>query len=184
MCIVFPHMAPNMLTSCCQSVTRCLPHQALRVMRVYAKRQQMVNILVLRAIETDTSDTQAEWRLFLSVPLVIAQPCRDCRDVTCSLDVQQVWQMWCHQHGLFLVTLIPPKWSGDCCICTFILEHSLYTSVDVLRSEGKPVNCSLMFLKMPVVLLWSIYAVVRCKLECVSNNTHKSLRMKQWHLNM
>lgn len=55
---VFPHMAPNMLTSCCQSVTRYLLHDTVEVRWAYAtKQQQMVNILDPRAIVMDTSET-------------------------------------------------------------------------------------------------------------------------------
>ncbi|TNN78767.1 hypothetical protein EYF80_010937 [Liparis tanakae] len=59
---IFPHMAQNMLTSCCQPVTRYLLHQAVEVRRAYAtrpaKQQQMVNILDARGIVTDTSETR------------------------------------------------------------------------------------------------------------------------------
>lgn len=57
---VFPHMAQNMLTSCCQSVTSCLPHHTVEVTRAYAtrpaKQQQMVNILGPPAIVMDASE--------------------------------------------------------------------------------------------------------------------------------
>lgn len=92
---VFPHMALNMLTSCCQSVTSCLPHQTVEVMRAYAtrpaKQQQMVNILVPRAIVMDTSETWLSDSYFSAcVQLLCNQP--RIKKMTWRLDWQEVWQ--------------------------------------------------------------------------------------------
>lgn len=76
---IFLHMAPNMLTCCCQSVTRYLLHQTVEVMRAYAtrpaKQQQMVNILDPRAIVMDTSETRLSDSCFsVRVQLLCNQP--------------------------------------------------------------------------------------------------------------
>lgn len=70
---VFPHMAWNMLTSCCQSVTSCLPHQQQKWRGPTPHVQQnssrwRIFWVRARAIVTDTS----EWQLFLSMcPLTV-----------------------------------------------------------------------------------------------------------------
>lgn len=92
---VFPHMASNMLTSCCQSVTRCLLHHTVEVIWAYAarpaKQQQMVNILDPRAIVMDTSETRRSDSCFsVRVQLLCNQP--RTREVTWRVDWQEVWQ--------------------------------------------------------------------------------------------
>lgn len=92
---VFPHMARNMLTSCCQSVTSCLPHHTVEVTRAYAtrpaKQQQMVNILGPPAIVMDTSEAWLSDSCFsVCVHLLCSQP--RIRETTWRWDWQELWQ--------------------------------------------------------------------------------------------
>lgn len=91
----FPHMALNMVTSCCQSVTRCLLHQTVEVIWAYAtrpaKQQQMVNILDPRAIVMDTSETPLSDSCFSVRVLLLCNQSAN-RKMTWRMNWQEVWQ--------------------------------------------------------------------------------------------
>lgn len=92
---IFAHMAQNMLSCCCQSVTRCLLHQTVKVKRAYAtrpaKQQQMVNILDPRAIVMDTSKARLNDSCFsVRVQLLCSQPWIE--EITQRANWQEVWQ--------------------------------------------------------------------------------------------
>ena len=122
--IVFPHMAPNMLASCCQSVTRCLPHQSPRVTWACAarpaKQRQMAKTLGPRAIVTDnlrgsgcrTAVSQRALGYRASAPWLRR---RDPRGRTRG---KPAWlRMWWRQRERFSVALIVTKVSRDCPKC-------------------------------------------------------------------
>lgn len=92
---IFPHMALNMLASCCQRVTRYLLHQTLEVLRAYAtrpaKQQQMANILDPRAIVMHTSESPLSDSCFSASVQLLCNQAR-IREATWRLGWRERWQ--------------------------------------------------------------------------------------------
>lgn len=92
---IFPHMALNMLASCCQRVTRYLLHQTLEVLRAYAtrpaKQQQMANILDPRTIVMHTSESPLSDSCFSASVQLLCNQAR-IREATWRLGWRERWQ--------------------------------------------------------------------------------------------
>lgn len=203
MCIVFPHMARNMLASCCQSVTRCLPHQTPRVTRAYAAHPQNSSrwpvFWVRTAIVMDNLRGSG-WATAVSQHALrlLCKPCRDSSDVShrsmcmqpgskphsCRCDDVNMNSNWIF---FFLRALILRNMSRDCfkfclcCICTRFWKHSMCTRQSREKNELTQHSdfrrdtkwCS-------VYTLWD-YSSAHCR-----NTTHKHLllRRKQSHVHL